>query len=44
MNNSGKHHQFGAVGLGLRARGASLGGIAGDVADRRVQLGERDRE
>ncbi len=39
-----KHHQRGAVGLGLRARGASLDSIAGNVSDRRIQLGERDLE
>ena len=39
-----QHQQIGAVGLGLVARGARLGGVAGDVADRRVQLRQRDRE
>ena len=32
----GQHQQVGAIGLGLVARGARLGGVAGDVADRRV--------
>src|SRR3978361_494712 len=34
----------GGGGLRPRARGARLGGGAGDVADGRVQLGECDRE
>ena len=40
----GQHHQIGAVGPRLRAGGARLGGVARDVADRRVQLGQRNRE
>ena len=40
----GQHHEIGAVGAALRARGAGLGGVAGDVAHRRVQLGQRDRK
>ncbi len=39
-----QHQQIGAVGLGLVTRGARLGGIAGDIADRRVQLRQRDLE
>ena len=39
-----QHHEIGAVGLGLVARGARLGGVARDVADRRVQLRQRDLE
>ena len=44
MNSSGSTTQIGAVGLRLVARGARLGGIAGDVADGRVQLGQRNCE
>ena len=33
-----------AVGLRLRPRRARLGGVALDVAHRRIQLGQRDRE
>ena len=44
MNNSGQHHQIGAVGPRPSARGARLGGVARDVAHRRIQLGQRDRE
>ncbi len=40
----GQHQQIGAVGLGLVARGARLGGITRDVADRRVQLRQCDRK
>ena len=39
-----QHHQIGAVGGSLRARAASLVGIAGDVADGRIELRNRDRE
>ena len=39
-----QHHEIGAVGLGLVTRRARLGGVAGDVADRRVQLGQRNCE
>ena len=37
-----QHHEIGAVGLRLVARRARLGGVAGDVADRRVQLRQRE--
>ena len=39
-----QHQEIGAVGLGLVARGARLGGVAGDIADGRVQLGQRNCE
>jgi len=35
---------FGAVRARSQSRGARLGGIAGDIAHRRVQLGQRDRK
>ena len=44
MNNSGSTTRSAPSALRLVARGARLGGVAGDVADRRVQLGQRDRE
>ena len=44
MNSSGKRHEVGAVRRGLGARAARLVGIAGDVADGRIELRERDRE
>ncbi|MEY9310269.1 hypothetical protein ABH977_005481 [Bradyrhizobium ottawaense] len=39
-----KQHEIGAVGDGSRARIARLGGVALDVAQGRIELGERDRE
>ena len=39
-----QHDKVGAVGARPVARGAHLRGIAGDVAHRRVQLGQRDRK
>ena len=44
MNSSGKNDQVGAVGCGLGARIARLGGVAFDVAQGRIELGERDGE
>ncbi len=40
----GQHHEIGAVGPRLRARGAGLGGVARDIAHGRVQLRQRDRK
>ena len=39
-----QQQQIGAVGLRRLARGTGLGGIAGDVAHGRVELGQRDPE
>ena len=39
-----QHHEIGAVGLRLLARGAGFRGVAGDVAHGRVQLGQRNCE
>ena len=44
MNSSGKRHEVGAVARGLGARAARLVGIAGDVADGRIELRDRDRQ
>ena len=40
----GQNHQIGAVGPRLRAGGARHGGVALDIANARVQLGERNRK
>ena len=44
MNNSGNTIEVGAVGGRLGARAAHLLGIAGNVADNRIELGDGDRE
>lgn len=42
--NSSEYDQRGAIGRGLRTRRARHGGVAGDVAHGRIELGKGENE